>query len=290
MIIRQSPLQQLDSQTRTLTELKGALDRQTEVAISGTEILAPSDAAGEWQQIDRLQASLEDQSVFLDNTDAAGVLLDTADVVLGQASNLVVQATELAITLSSETHTDAARIEAAEAIDGLFDSVVSLANSQVGDRYLFAGTAFDAAPFADDGTYLGNADVPSVVITDRLSASTGFDGGAVFSDALAALSDLAGAMRSGSSDAVAATLVDLESAHDGLVSTRQRVGFETIEVRDAATLAGSLQLTLAEALDARVAADPIEALTELAELQSSYEIALQVTAQGSSSSLFDFIR
>ncbi|HHO51835.1 MAG TPA: hypothetical protein ENK18_13390 [Deltaproteobacteria bacterium] len=290
MIIRQSPLQQLDSTTRTLTELKGALERQTEVAISGSEILEPSDAAGRWQQLDRLQASLDDQDIYLRNADSAAAVLGTADAALSQASNALVQASELAVTLASETYTDADRIEAASAVDDLFASVVGLGNSQLGDRYLFGGTATDTPPFANDGTYLGNTDIPTTVVTDSLTVPTGYDGGEAFSSALEILTELADALRSGSSDAVSGTLSDLTAAHEALVSARQQVGFDQIEVDDARTLASSLRLTLSEALSAQVDADPIEALTELSQLQSSYEIALQVTAQRSSITLFDFVR
>lgn len=290
MIIRQSPLQQLDTNTRTLTELKGEVERQTEVAISGSKILDPSDAAGRWHQLDGLQSSLDDQGVYLQNAESAAAVLNTADAVLAQASNTLIQASELAITLASETYTDADRIEAASAVDAMFESLVSLGNSQLGDRYLFGGTATDSPPFDPDGTYLGNADIPTTVVTDALTVPTGFDGGAVFTDALATLTQLADALRSGDSDAVSGTLPDLTGAHESLVSSRQQVGFDQVEVNDAMTLASSLQLTLSEALNAQVSADPIEALTELSQVQSSYEVALQITAQLSSSTLFDFLR
>ncbi|MEO0606144.1 MAG: hypothetical protein AAF211_32240, partial [Myxococcota bacterium] len=55
-------------------------------------------------------------------------------------------------------------------------------------------------------------------------------------------------------------------------------------------LSRSLQITVNEALNQLVGEDPIEALTSLADLQSSYQIALQVTASRGSSTLFDFLR
>ena len=292
MIIRQTPLQGLDTTTATLTDLKAELDHQTEVAVTGVEVLAPHDAPGGWIEIDRLQGALADQDVYLQNGQTASAILDTAEVALSAAADAMVEAKEVAIALASESYTDEDRAEAAVQIDGLYDTLIALANTDIGGRYVFAGTAYDSPAFATDGTYQGTAEVPSVIIGDGAVVPTGFDGAVVFSDALQTLTDLAAAMRSGpgSSSAMAAILDPMDAAHDTLVDTRQQLGYHQLEVSDASGLATSLKSTLTEALNARVAADPIEALTALAELQSAYEVALQVTATSSDRTLFDFLR
>ena len=75
-----------------------------------------------------------------------------------------------------------------------------------------------------------------------------------------------------------------------MIAQRAQVGFAINDAEDAATIAENLELTFQTALDAEVGADPIETYTRLAELQGSYQAALQVTAKSGGSSLFDFLK
>ncbi|MBX2796571.1 MAG: hypothetical protein KTR31_02845 [Myxococcales bacterium] len=292
MIIRHTPLQQLDQTNRQINDLKSRFERQTQVATTQLEVLSSEDAAGAWQQIDRLQNALADQDVFEANAGSAMGLLDTMDVVLRDAANEVSRARELAVQLSNDSYNDADRAEVAVQVTSIRDSVLALANTQMADRSLFAGTAYDDLAFAADGTYQGNTDVSTVRVSQTSDVPTSAVGEDIFRTALDTLDALATALGSGagSAAATAAELGDLDTSHETLVRARQNVGFDQVEVLDARSIADSLRLTLQESLNARVAADPIESLSTLAELRSSYEVALQVTASTGSTTLFDFLR
>ncbi len=292
MIIRQSPLLTQSTTTRVLSGLKADLSRQTEVAITGMEVLDPHDAAGQWETIHGLQAGFDDQDVYIGNARAAQGILATLDDALGGASEVLVQALELAVQASNEVYDDEYRAQAADEVDMMIEQLVSLGNTEYADRYVFAGTAYDQPAFADDGTYLGNTDAPTMTVGAGVEVEVGVIGSDAFADALQVLEDLAAALRSGpgSAAATAALLDPLESAHDTMVEARQEAGFEFVDAQEAELTAETMRITLQDALNARVAADPIEALTKLSELQSAYETALQVTAQTSSSSLFEYLR
>jgi len=292
MIIRNTPSLRQASSNRTLSRLRAELDRQTEVATSGLEVLDPSDAPGEWQQLHGLQESLDNQDVYLTNARNAKATLDTLDSALAGASDVLVRAHELAVQLSSEIYTDSDRDTAAFEVDLLKDQLIAQANTRHDDRYLFAGTAYDGRAFDDAGVYLGTNDQTTTQTGDHHDIPIGYDGAAVFSDAIGLLTDLGAALRSGpgSAGATAATLDPLAAGHDAMVISRQRAGHAHVDAQDAEELALNLTRNLQDSLNARAAADPISALTKLAELQTAYETALQVTAQTSSSNLFEYLR
>jgi flagellar hook-associated protein 3 FlgL len=202
------------------------------------------------------------------------------------------RAREIAVQMSSETYSDADRDLAAIEVDALRNQLIEVGNTQFGNRYVFAGTAYDQAPFDAAGVYTGSADVPQTTAGRDLALQTGYDGAAIFDAAIAALDDLATALRSGAGSAAAtqATLPDLDVGQQTIISARTVAGFEYNDAEDAFAIAENLELALQSALDARIAADPIETYTRLAELQSTYQAALQVTAQSGNSSLFDFLR
>jgi len=287
-----SPLNRATTTQRHLAQLKSEIAQVSEAAVTGIEVRSPSDAPGQWHGLLDLQAGVDDQPLYQENATTAMSMLATVDTALGEATDGMDRAREIAVQMASETYNDGDRALAAVEVDALRSQLIELGNTTFGDRYLFAGTAYDQPPFDVAGVYTGSNNVPETVAGRDLALQTGYDGSALFDDALAALDDLATALRSGVGSAAAtqATLPDLDVGQQTIISARTVAGFEYNDAEDAFFIAENLELTLQSALDARIAADPIETYTRLAELQSTYQAALQVTAQSGSSSLFDFLR
>jgi len=287
-----SPLNRASTTQRYLAEIQSELGRVSEAAVTGIEVRSPSDAPGQWHGLLDLQAGVDDQMLYKDNATGAMSILATVDAALGDATDAMDRARELAVQMSSETYNDADRASSAAEVDALRQQLIEVGNVAFGDRYLFAGTAYDAAPFDDTGGYNGSADTPETVAGRDIRIQTGFDGSAILSDAITALEDLAAAMRSGpgSAAATSAMITDIDTSQQTIIASRVEAGFDYNQAEDAMAVAENLELTLQSALDAKVAADPIETYTRLAELQSTYQAALQVMAQSGNSSLFDFLR
>lgn len=290
--IRFTPLMTASTTQRYLAGVQSELQSVTQAAVTGLSVADPSDAPGEWHGILDLQASVADQPLYQENAVSATSMLATVDATLGDAKQQLDRAIEVAVQMSSETFNDQDRADAALEIEQLREQVIELANTAYGDRYLFAGTAYESPAFDTTGAYLGSNEEPTTVVGDNLRVTVGYDGSQFFPDAIQALDALILAMRSGagSAQAVQATLDPLQQANEGLVLARSEAGFEYNDAEDAMTTSENLELALQSALDNEIAADPIETYTRLAELQSSYQAALQVTAQSGSRSLFDFLR
>ncbi|MCA9494295.1 MAG: hypothetical protein KC621_30420 [Myxococcales bacterium] len=294
MQIRQNPLFVAHRSAARLSDLQQKLDRATEVALTGSDVHRPSDAPGAWGKLHGLASERADQDVWMDGVNHAQDLLDTAESALSAASNLVQQAWERAVQLSSDSYGTEERTAAASEIAGLRDDLLGLANTKLDQQRIFAGDAFNADAFDATGTYQGTTATGTIQIGEQQQVGATFDGSQVFQgdvDIFAVLSNLENALAADDAAGVAATLDDLDAGSRQLVSARQEVGYRRARTEDAFQVAQNLSLMLDQRLTDAVSVDPAEAFTNLAQLQTSYQAALQVTAStGSGSKLFDFIR
>lgn len=292
MRVRQGFMSRFAAQTQAVTRLRDMVRSQSQIAISGLEVQTPSDAAGRWTRIQNLEDLLRDQSVYMRNANTAQGALSVAEGALAQGANLILEAREIAVRMASETSTDEDRAGMVGRIEGIREELIGLGNLQFAGRSVFSGTAYQRDAFSQTGLYQGDQGTGTIVVGDGQTVQTSFVGEELFGDGLAVLQNLAFALGSGpgSADTVAAELTNLDEARERLVRGRQQVGFESIDAEDARTLADSLQLTFQESVNDELSADPIEAYTLLSESQQSYEVALQVTAQVTSTNLFDFLR
>ncbi|MDQ5985823.1 MAG: hypothetical protein CSYNP_01540 [Syntrophus sp. SKADARSKE-3] len=90
------------------------------------------------------QAAITQYQSSVDQCDS---WISASESQLNAANDLITKARELATSQSSATATSSTRTITAQDVKALFDQMVSIANSQIGDRYLFAGTATDE-PFS----------------------------------------------------------------------------------------------------------------------------------------------
>jgi flagellar hook-associated protein 3 FlgL len=288
-----SPLLKASTTQRHLSTIQADLSRVTEAAVTGLEVREPSDAPGRWHGILDLQAGLDDQPRYQANATSATSLLATVDTALGEATDAMDRAREIAVQMSSETYNDEDRALVAAEVDALRAQLITIGNTAMGDRYVFAGLAYDLPPFNDvTGVYGGSNTTPEAIVGRDQRVQTGLDGSTIFPDAIAALEALSTALRQGPGSATAtqALLDPLEAAQDLFIEGRAQAGFAFNDAEDALQIAQNLELTFQTALDGEIAADPIATYTRLAELKGSYEAALQVSARSGGTSLFELLR
>ncbi|MDI9570839.1 MAG: flagellar hook-associated protein FlgL [Pseudomonadota bacterium] len=107
------------------------------------------DALGSSQLVD-FKKTRADVADFLKNARDAETWLSMTETTLNSAQDLLVNAAELAVSQSSATANAATRRIAAQNVQALYDQLVSLANTKMGDRYLFAGSRTDSPPFTPE--------------------------------------------------------------------------------------------------------------------------------------------
>ncbi|MBI5143195.1 MAG: flagellar hook-associated protein FlgL [Nitrospirae bacterium] len=136
---------------RFLLDLRGnlsAIQTAQEQVASGKRINRPSDdPTGTYQSMDySVRIGRMDQ--YRRNSTAARTLLSHTDTTLQSASNAITRAYELAVQYASGTYTSTDRANGAKELVEIRESVAGLANTRIGDRYIFGGWKTAAPPYA----------------------------------------------------------------------------------------------------------------------------------------------
>lgn len=190
--------------------------------------------------------------------------IQAADAALQQAMSVLQRARELILQASSDTLTGDQRLAIANEMAGLRDELLQIANTRVGDRYLFAGSAILTKPFSMDDagsvTYHGDSDQLTVAMSNGERLSVTLDGRrifqdvedafAVFKDAISALrNDDAGSLRDDILPRLDAVLNQIlrVSAIYGAQANRSERTMDTLSVQET-----SLRTALSPVLDADI--------------------------------------
>jgi len=191
--------------------------------------------------------------------------------------------------MANDTYSASDRQAAALEIDALREELIRIGNSEIGDRFIFAGNAYDSAPFDATGTYSGSTDTPETLIGDDVWVQSGWDGSDIFQsgvDVFQVLDDLSVALNANDSVQIGVLIGDVGAGLDQLIDGHQSVGWAYAKADDYLILSEKMESELTQRLGALVNADSAEVYLNLQEAQSSYEAALQVATSGMNLSLF----
>lgn len=284
------------SMSRLLTTTAGRLNseiRRVETqAITGLKLSRPSDGPAEVASALKLQGLIADQGEYEDNITRALSFHSRADDALAQAGEIFKRAKEISIAGASESYDGTSRAAMAVEVAALVESLSAVANTRIGERYIFSGDAYDAPAFDASLSYQGGSETPETQIAASQWTQTGMDGSEVFQgsvDAFATLQDIEAALLADDPTTVSALLSDIDSAFTQLTSWRQRVGNEERMTLDAEETAGNVSAILTGEFNNLVQIDEAETYTRLSELQQSYNAAMTVGAASSSGRLFDLL-
>lgn len=155
----------MSSINSTSTEL---MDVQAQLA-SGLKIMRPSDDPSGATVVMSLDSQMERQNSYLSNIKFIGDYLDVADTALQEATDLINEAYNLALTSVGDTVDDDARQANALMIDAIVDQMVAVSNQTNYGAYVFGGLNSTLKPF-DSSTggvmYTGNTEQRMTQIND----------------------------------------------------------------------------------------------------------------------------
>ncbi len=145
------------------------LDIQEQTS-SGKRINRPSDdPLGEVKVLD-YRTILSNVDHYIDNISKGTSWLNLIDSTLSDMGNIVSRAKSLAISQAADTADPTTRKGTAVEIESLYNRMIDLANTQMGNSYIFGGTITNRAPFDRTGTYYGNSEKISVEIAKGVTS------------------------------------------------------------------------------------------------------------------------
>ncbi|MDI3329706.1 MAG: flagellar hook-associated protein FlgL [Micrococcus sp.] len=284
----------LQDSARTLAQLQ-------ERAASREAISRPSDDPAGTRTALAARAELTRTTQYERNLQNADTWLNGVDSALQSGLDIMNRVQELALRGASGTLNEAGRAANATEIEQLRSELLSLANTQVLGRSIFAGTSTRGAayegtpptwtgPLADDGKTA--AATVQRRISDTETIQVDLPGPAAFgngtSSVFAVLDKLAQDLRSDAD--ITPSIATIEAARKNMASALTESGARHATVGRAME-ATQLRLTELEATRGSTEeTDLAEAALELKMQQINYEAALAVTAQALQTSLLDYLR
>ncbi len=217
-----------------------------------------------------------------------------ADSPLGQISQQLVEAKNIALQgLSSSLPPDALQ-PLANQIQGILEYLVDEANKSVIGRYLFAGTEDNAAPVVWDPVteqyqYAGNDSYQLAPVAPGRTAPTNIPGVYVFNfvdsegnrvvpevdaDLFTVLQQAEQQIRSGDTDALRETAEQLDALHSNVVTQRGILGGHALRLETAQNAAADGEITISQLLASTEEVDIVEAILKMQRLELTYQAAL----------------
>jgi flagellar hook-associated protein 3 FlgL len=284
-LLQQRVLRQLQGNLAQLAEAQAQaasgkrFDRMSQDPIAGTQVMTADRGLRAIDQYRR-------------NTIAARARTDAEEAVLGQVTDLLARAKELALQEGSAGGTAATRSAARAEVDRILEQVIALGNTQVGTEYLFAGHQVSTQPFDGAGAYLGDDGVRSAEIGRDYGMVTNHTGRELLvnSGVIASLQALSTELGIGNLPAIGQTAFALDSAFNAtqvlLVTNGARVRQIDTAMQNSDATETSLILRRSELQDIDLEA----ATTHFVGVQNTLQAALLSASRVLNTTLTDYLR
>ena len=178
--MRVTPTITADNALNNIQQGRTKLDRLNEQISSGLNILRPSDDPITTRQILDLENSVKESDQYLSNITKANLWLKVTDTTLTGIADIIRAIKGVAATISSGTTDTTVRDTAVSQLKEFRAQLADLANTQLGEQYIFGGyknTTFSVAGDTSNGSQIvSNVNVKNLSVGMKVSGG-GFPSG-----------------------------------------------------------------------------------------------------------------
>ncbi len=216
--------------------------------------------------------------------------LEAADSALGEATNLVIRAKEIALQTATETISAEERTIVAEEIASLYQSMLGLANTEAAGEFIFGGYQTQTAPFQTNGTYIGDSGVKEVEVGPNARQIVNVSGERAFTvagglDVFGEIDGLYQALLNNDIPAIQASLDTMDVAATQLSNARTDAGLKLNQLDVASGVRDRLEDSLGKEESQLLDIDPVEVFLELNATSKALDNAIRVSQKVTSTSL-----
>lgn len=273
-----------------LANITEELNKANQVVSTGKRINELSDDPVGITQALNLKATLSGIEQLNRNISLGNSWLEASESTLTQTQDILTDVKSLAVQMSSATVDSTQRSAAAQNVQNMLEEIVSLANTDVSGRYIFAGTKTADAPFDQAGTYSGNDSTFNVKIGKDSRIAVGGDGEAVFGTLFTTLSDFKTALENNNTSGIQDAITNLDSDFDTISNKISDVGSKMLRMEVKAKILEDLNISNTQQLSKIEDADVAQAIMDLSTMQFTYEAALTSSAKVMTMSLVDYLK
>jgi flagellar hook-associated protein 3 FlgL len=279
-----------------IMNLASNLKKVSEQVASGKNISRPSDNPVSMVSALGLSNALSQMDQYRRNLDMGNLWLKTYETVIGQIAQLTDQARRIAQSIGSGGQSAEIRAVFAENVGQLLDQAISLANTKLADKYIFAGYRMRAIPFSkvtiagiETASYNGDANDFEIQIGQNEKIAVGKNGQTLLVDPglFDALGNLKSAIETNDLNLINQQVNILQGVEDDLNAKVSDIGVRQNRLKVKEQIFVGLNKDMQDKLSDIMNINYDEAILELQQRQTAYEIALQASAKISQISLFN---
>jgi flagellar hook-associated protein 3 FlgL len=282
-----------DSVTFQLGNITEDLAKANEVVSTTKRINHLSDDPVGLNQVLNIKSFLSNIGQLERNITIGKSWLIAGESALTSTQNMLTDMRALCVQMASSTVGEDERRSAAEKVQNTLDELVSLANTQVNGRYIFAGSDTDNTPFDASGNYSGDNNPFSLKIGKDATIEVGSDGENVFksagNDLFQTLTDLAAALQGNDIGGIQNALTNLENNSDHIGSKIADLGSKMLRMEMKENILSEIEISNTERMSKLEDADIAEAILVLKAKETAYQAALAASSRVLKVSLVDYM-
>ena len=282
-----------------LLTLADQLNRSEEKVATGRNMNRPSDNPVGLVSALGLRNSLSRLEQYQRNMDMGKIWLDLSGTAIEQAGKVAQQAQAIALNLQDGTQSAEMRSTLANEVGLLLDQAVSLGNTQLAGKYIFAGYNTNTQPFtktqiggSDAVQYNGDGNDFQIQVGPQESLEIGKNGQELFvnSDFFDSLIRLKEAIENNDPAAIQQEATRLQGVEDFFNAQVSDIGIRQSRILEKQDILKGLKLNFQNQIDDLENADMAQAILEVKERQNAYEVALAASSKIMEVSLLDYLR
>lgn len=281
-------------------------DLQNEMS-SGHRITKPSDDPAGVHNALGIKTNMAMIAQIKSNADDALSYMGTTDSTLGDVTSMLQRARELAVQGASDTNTAESRKAIATEVDQIAAQIKLLANTKMGNKYIFSGTATNTEPMpSTGGSFAGNSNPIQLDVGNNSKVNISVDGLGVFvnvptgatsgllsnpqGSGNGVLDKLSAALNAGSSTDIGATIGDIEANLDNISTSRATLGANVNRMKAISSQMNTATINLTGTLSSIQDTDISKTIMDFQTQQNTYQAALSIGAKIIQPSLVDFMK
>ncbi len=290
-----------------INDIQQTINTATNEVSSGYQVTAASDDPDVVSELLQLRSNLAMNTQVTSNLSAATSNVNVAESALTQANQLIQSAISLAAQGATGTSTASSNQELAGQVQVILEQMVSCANTQSGDTYVFGGDDPTTQPYQVDlssGNGVDQLNTASATAQVQNPSGGSFsvsetaqeifdarnsDGSYASDNVFAALTNLYNGLMSNNQTDITNSTTQLQSAANQLSDSLAFYGTAQDQLQDASTSASNynteLQTQIGNLQDADITAASLELTEGTTQLQAAYEVEAKIPQ----STLFDYL-
>lgn len=260
---------------------------------TGIEVSRASEEPSSVRSIISFRSEILESDRYVASGEAVQDSLASTEVYVDAVVDILDRAKEIAVAAANGSLSTADFATYRQELNEMEDALLDIANTQVENKYIFAGYNDTQIPFSGDPvTYNGTTDHQMVEVSPGIEVAKNITGDELFMNPVnlfVTLDDLESALVSGDETQISAQLQAIEEAAEQVRGQQGKIGVSNARIDDIMNMQANYNLMLEEQLSERQDADLTEILSEITKMEISLELTMEVTGRVSSLNLFRYL-